>query len=132
MKKVKVLFHLNDPGRWPVALQNVRNFLKDVGQDAADAVVVANGPAVAAYAAGYPAAARESSSAGASCGLAGGGLIEQMNELAGQGVKFAACRNSLRMQSIEEGALPPFVLVVPAGVTEIARKQADGYAYIKP
>ncbi|MEW6425383.1 MAG: DsrE family protein [Bacillota bacterium] len=132
MKKVKVLFHLNDPGRWPAALQNIRNLLKDVGRDGADVAVVANGSAIVAYAAGYPAVAGESAPAGASCGLTGGGLIAQMKELAGQGVKFTACRNSLQMQSIAEDALPPFVLVVPAGVTEIAKKQAAGYAYIKP
>ncbi|MEW5898134.1 MAG: DsrE family protein [Bacillota bacterium] len=132
MKKVKVLFHLNDPGRWPTTLQNIGNLLKNVGQRGADVVVVANGSAVVAYVAGYLAAAGESAPAGASCGLARGGLIAQMRELAGQGVKFTACRNSLQMQSIAEDALPSFVLVVPAGVTEIARKQADGYAYIKP
>lgn len=59
-------------------------------------------------------------------------LLEQMNELAGKGVKFTACRNALKAHSLEENMRPDFVDVVPAGITEIVRKQKLGFAYIKP
>jgi hypothetical protein len=32
----------------------------------------------------------------------------------------------------DEESLPHFVAVVASGITEIARKQTEGYAYIKP
>lgn len=35
----------------------------------------------------------------------------------------------IRKEPVAEDALPSFALAVPAGVTEIARKQADGCAY---
>jgi intracellular sulfur oxidation DsrE/DsrF family protein len=48
------------------------------------------------------------------------------------GVQFVACRNSLVGNKIDEKVLPGFVKVVPAGVTELIKKQSEGYAYIKP
>jgi len=109
-----VLFHVNEPDRWAHALLNIANLLRDVGAERVTVEVVANGPAVRAYAEGD------------------GETLRQMRELHGRGVTFVACRNALRMQSIPEESLPPFVTVVPAGITEIARKQAVGFAYIKP
>lgn len=113
MGELKVLFHVNEPERWPRALLNISNFIKDVGRGNAEIEVVANGAAVKSY-------------------LAGDKLIQEMAGVAEWGVKFVACRNALRMHSLEESKLPSFVTVVPAGITEIAKKQAGGYAYIKP
>lgn len=113
MAELKVLFHVNEPERWPRALVNIGNFIKDVGQGNAEIEVVANGAAVTSY-------------------VAGDKLNQEMAGMADLGVKFVACRNALRMHSLEENTLPSFVAVVPAGITEIAKKQAEGYAYIKP
>jgi intracellular sulfur oxidation DsrE/DsrF family protein len=33
---------------------------------------------------------------------------------------------------INKESLPEFIHIVPAGITEIIRKQAEGYAYVKP
>jgi len=33
---------------------------------------------------------------------------------------------------LEEKSLHPFVTVIPAGITEIVKKQAEGYGYVKP
>lgn len=117
MSKLKVLFHVNENGKWDTALANATNLLKDIGPEGADAVVLANGPSVAAYVDDKKQSIMES--------------------LASQGVTFLACRNSLKKMCegnlcISEEGLPKFVTVVPAGVTELARRQADGYAYIKP
>ena len=49
MERLKVLFHINELERWDTALGNIINLLKDVGEDAVDAVVLANGPSVNAY-----------------------------------------------------------------------------------
>ena len=50
MGKLQVLFHVNEVDRWNVALGNIANLIKDIGEDNVDAVVLANGPSVAAYA----------------------------------------------------------------------------------
>lgn len=114
MDKLQALFHVNERDRWAHALLNITNFLRDVESGEVTVEVVANGPAVRAYAQGD------------------GEALRQMRELHRQGVTFVACRNALRMQNIPEESLAPFVTVVPAGITEIVRKQAAGYAYIKP
>jgi intracellular sulfur oxidation DsrE/DsrF family protein len=117
-KKMKVLLHVNENERWTMALGNATNFLKDVGQDVADVVIVVNGPAVSSY--------------GSS------DHIDTMDLLADKGVQFKACRNTLKKLCsegtvcISEETLPDFVEVVPAGISEIVRKQREGYAYVKP
>ncbi|QWR77342.1 DsrE family protein [Candidatus Magnetomonas plexicatena] len=119
MSKLRVLFHVNEPERWDVALGNVTNLIKDVGADAVDAVMLANGPSVLAY--------------------GDEEKLKTMEALSGQGVKFLACRNSLKKMCagggnvcISEELISPFITVIPAGITELIRRQADGYAYVKP
>lgn len=123
---LKVLFHLDESGRWERVVTNVTNFLNDVGPGQAQVEVVANGEAVTVFATG---SLDETGQPGSKPGLS---LIGRMNELAHMGVRFTACRNALRSHSISETSLPGFVVVVPAGITEIAKKQSEGYAYIKP
>ena len=118
MQKLKVLFHVNEPERCNIALGNITNLLKDVGSEAVDCVLVANGTAVIAY--------------------ADASKVETMSGLAAQGVQFYACNNSLKMMCdagnvcMRHESLPPFVTVVPAGITAIVKKQQEGYAYVKP
>lgn len=118
MKEMRLLLHVSDNDRWSTTLGNAINFLKDIGEDHADVVIVANGNAAASYA--YS------------------DKIETMEVLADRGVQFKACRNSLKKLCAEgsvcinEDALPGFVKVVPAGISEIVYKQQEGYAYVKP
>jgi len=56
-----------------------------------------------------------------------------IQELQAQGVRFEACGNTLRTRGIDPKQLAEGVVVVPAGMAEIARLEArEGYAYIKP
>jgi intracellular sulfur oxidation DsrE/DsrF family protein len=118
MGKLKVLFNVNEVDRWDAVLGNITNLMNDVGEDNVDAVVLANGPSVAAY--------------------ADAEKVEAMKGLSEKGVKFLVCRNSLKKMCsggavcISEENLPSFVTVVPAGITEIIKKQHKGYAYVKP
>jgi intracellular sulfur oxidation DsrE/DsrF family protein len=118
MNKLKVIFHVNENERWNIALGNITNLIKDVGEENVDIVVLANGPSVAAY------VDQEK--------------IEIMKGLSEKGAKFLACRNSLNKMCAEgiicinEESLPIFVQVIPAGITEIIKKQQEGYAYVKP
>ncbi|HQA04264.1 MAG TPA: DsrE family protein, partial [Thermodesulfovibrio thiophilus] len=109
---------VNENEKWNVALGNITNLIKDVGEDNADIVVLANGASVSAY--------------------VDDEKIKIMKALSEKGVKFIACRNSLKKMCadnvicINEDNLPSFVTVVPAGITEIIKKQQEGYAYVKP
>ena len=116
MNRLKLVFHINEPDKWQRVIMNINNFLNDVGQGNADIEVVANGEAVAVF---------------KNDGLTNN-FVEQMQKLAEIGVSFVACQNALKAQSIAKESLPEFVTVVPAGITEIARKQTEGFAYIKP
>ncbi len=118
MNKLKVLFHVNEVDRWDVAFANITNLVNDVGKDNVDVAVLANGPSVAAY--------------------ADADKVETMEDLAEKGAKFFVCRNSLKKLCsggavcLKEENLPSFVSVVPAAITEIIKKQHEGYAYVKP
>lgn len=113
---MKAIFHIDDPARWPLALGNAENLLAYCRERGMECVIelLANGPAVAAY---QPA----------------GELAQRMAALAAQPhTEFTACANALRAAGLSPAQLPPFVTVVPAGVAELAERQAAGYAYIKP
>ncbi|ADQ07249.1 conserved hypothetical protein [Caldicellulosiruptor hydrothermalis 108] len=128
MNELKVLFHINESSRWQMVLINITNFLNDVGQNNANVEVVINGEAVSIFKNKC-----QQAESGSLCNVSTNlSLLEQMEKLSEVGVKFTACRNALKAQLIDEESIPDFVRVVPAGITEIVRKQAEGYAYIKP
>jgi len=53
--------------------------------------------------------------------------------LAGMGVEFRVCHNSLMAFKVPEDKLLPEAKVVPAGVVEVTRlQQEEGFAYLKP
>ncbi|MGF2509065.1 DsrE family protein, partial [Ralstonia pseudosolanacearum] len=53
--------------------------------------------------------------------------------LAGMGVEFRVCHNSLAAFKVPEDKLLLEAKVVPAGVVEVTRLQQDeGFAYLKP
>ncbi|MBC8529390.1 DsrE family protein [Christensenellaceae bacterium NSJ-44] len=112
---MRVIFHVDEEEKWPLALGNVKNMVAYCRQNASayEIEVVANSQAVLTY--------RES-----------GHLEAEMQALSQQGVKFAACQNALRALGISQEELSGFVHPVPAGVVELAQKQAQGFAYIKP
>lgn len=55
----------------------------------------------------------------------------KIKELAGRGIVFVACRNTLRERKIADAELVPEAGFVPAGIIEIADKQEKGWAYLK-
>lgn len=55
-----------------------------------------------------------------------------IEELHFKNVAFSVCSNAMRALGITEDMLCNFVQIVPSGVGELVRKQAEGYAYIKP
>ncbi len=114
MASYKALFHINESEKWNTVMANANNLVRDLGNGGVTVVVIANGEAVRDYAYGNEE------------------FLSAMGETASQGVEFLACRNALVGNRIDAALLPRWVKVVPAAVTELVTRQADGYAYIKP
>lgn len=56
-----------------------------------------------------------------------------VSALAGRGVDFRVCDNTLQTRNINPNTLLMETKVVPSGVAEVARLQAkEGYVYLKP
>ena len=119
VKTVKTIYHLND-GRPQAqrALNNIRNHL-DV-DPSAKIVVVTHGAGIDFLLEGAEAAD----------GTAFSGPVE---ELAQRGVKFEVCNNTLVQRHIAKEKILKLAVIVPSGVAEVARLQAqEGYTYIRP
>jgi hypothetical protein len=56
---------------------------------------------------------------------------EILKRMAEQGVKPAACRNSMRDRNVTTEDLFPFATTVDSGVAELVRKQEAGWSYVK-
>ena len=59
------------------------------------------------------------------------GLGDLMQALHEVGVDFVVCFNSLDELGMQKSDLYPFMTLVPSGILEIVRREADGYAYIR-
>ncbi len=115
--KIKVVFHVNcdDEKTLLIALNNMENLLKNVPADEAAVNLVANGTAVRLF-------QRERAAQYAS----------RIEGLSGEAVQFSVCNNSLNSLGIKPEDLLESCQVVPAGILEIIRLQAEGCAYVKP
>ncbi|HMK60487.1 MAG TPA: DsrE family protein [Dissulfurispiraceae bacterium] len=118
MEHLNVLIHIDENEKWKVVLGNISNLLDDVGEKVTDVIVLANGYAVYGY--------------------SDPEKVSSMEQLAARGVKFFACRNSLNnmcregVACLKEEIMPSFITIVPVGITELIKRQNNGYAYIKP
>jgi intracellular sulfur oxidation DsrE/DsrF family protein len=107
-----VVFHVDEIGKWGLALTNIANLLEAAGQEGSLVELVANAEAVK--------------------GFLDPALVSKMEPLAHRGVRFIACQNALRGYQVREAYLPSFVNIVQAGVVELVQRQNEGYAYLKP
>jgi intracellular sulfur oxidation DsrE/DsrF family protein len=56
-----------------------------------------------------------------------------IGELAGRGVEFRVCNNTLTTRKLSKDRVVMEASVVPSGVAEVARLQAkDGFVYLRP
>ncbi len=113
MDKYKVVFHIDEQGKASLVLHNINNLIDDIGGDNLTIEMVANSDAVKIL-------------------LRSSSEIELLHELAEKQVMICACANALRNFEIKKDELLEFVTIVPSGVGEIVRKQASGWAYIRP
>ena len=116
MDTYRVVFHIDESAisRANMVLHNIQNLIDDLGQGNGEVALVANGEGVKALLRSPNVHKR------------------QISKLAQRGVQFLACRNSLRFMGLDEDDTLDPIVVVPAGVSELAKKQAEGWAYIRP
>ena len=113
-----VVYHINDSASAAALLVNVGNHL---------AAAPDNRIHVVSHGRGIDFLLREARD--------GNGEIyaNKVKVLADKGVQFKVCRNTLRGRKLDDNAVEVGVIVVPAGVVEIARLQLEEKAaYIKP
>lgn len=103
----------NDPAKWNLALNNARNLQDDVGAANVDIEIVAYGPGIGMLKLESPSGAR-------------------VGDAAKAGIKVTACENTMRGQKLTKDDMLAGISYVPAGVTEIMRKQHEGWAYLRP
>ena len=111
---LKAVVHINftDSERQKHGLKNVTNILKE--EKGAEIEVVCHGGGI---------------------GLLVKDKTDHADEVARlikEGVRFAACENTLRDKSIPKENLLPDVTTVPSGAVEVIRKQQEGFGYFKP
>ena len=117
-KTHKVVFEVSIDGaeNWQGALRNVENTRKELGAGT-KIEVVTHGKGVGMLLAKTSAENAE--------------LKAKLDQLHAAGVVFAACENTMKREKLEKKDLVELSTTVPSGVSEVVRKQADGYAYIK-
>jgi intracellular sulfur oxidation DsrE/DsrF family protein len=113
--QAKVVFQVsdNDPAKWNLTLNNVRNVQADLGEDKVTAEIVVYGPGISMLKLGSP-------------------VAQRVADALGKNVKVVACENTMKAQKLTYDDMLPKIGYVPAGVVELIQRQGDGYAYIRP
>jgi len=114
----KIVLQISDPNpfKQTLVLNVASNLIKHYGQDEVDIEIVAFGP-------GLRLLFKENSNG------------NRITALAGSGVKFSACSNTIKNMGKKLGYLPeinPKAVKVSAGVVRIIELQDKGYYLIKP
>jgi len=114
LKKYRVIFHIDEIKKSKLVLGNIKNLIKDLGEENLEIELLANSEAVKLM-------LKNSNE-----------FLEELNSLKLQNVTFVACSNSLYQMNLGKELLFDFCIVVPSGVGEVVIKQSNGYSYIKP
>ena len=119
--KQKVVYHINmsDPKVLMAALRNMQNHINAVGKDNIDLRVVIHGGGIALL----QLANKDAN------------FADKISNLKREGVHFNVCNNTLVGKKINyKNDLYDVSKddIVPSGVAEIAKLEAEGYAYVKP
>lgn len=117
--QVKVVYHLNEGApQASRAIGNIRNHL--AADPTAKIVVVTHGQGIDFLLEGATNPANQP-------------FAGSIGELAGRGVEFRVCNNTLVTRNIPKDRVIMEASVVPSGVAEVARLQAkEGFVYLRP
>ena len=115
----KVVYHVNEGVQQASrAIGNIRNHLN--ADPKAKIVVVTHGPGIDFLLEGAE-------------NMAGAKFTGAIAELAGRGVEFRVCNNTLVSRKINKDQVIQEAKVVPSGVAEVANLQArDKFVYLRP
>ena len=115
----KVVYHVNEGVQQASrAIGNIRNYLN--ADPKAKIVVVTHGPGIDFLLEGAE-------------NMAGAKFTGAIAELAGRGVEFRVCNNTLVSRKINKDQVIQEAKVVPSGVAEVANLQArDKFVYLRP
>jgi intracellular sulfur oxidation DsrE/DsrF family protein len=102
-----------DTGKWNLALNNARNLQTDLGAANVAIEIDAYGPGIGML-------------------KADSVVGNRIGEALGNGVKVAACENTMRGQKLQKADMLNGIGYVGAGVVEIMQKQQQGWAYLRP
>ncbi len=118
-RQEKVVYHFNDSANATAGLNNIKNHLSASPPDT-KIVAVSHGKGVDFMLDG--ATDKE-----------GNPYSVKVEELQAKGVEFRVCNNTLKSRNIDPKTVLPNAKIVPSGVAEIGRLQAqEGYVYLKP
>lgn len=112
-EKLVVQVSDNDPKKWNLALNNMKNVQDALGKDKVDIELVVYGPGIDML--------KLESSAG-----------NRVGDALANGIKVVACENTMDAQKLTKADMLNGISYVPAGVIELMQKQQQGYAYIRP
>ena len=117
--QVKVVYHLNEGiPQASRAIGNIRNHL--AADPAAKIVVVTHGQGIDFLLDGATNPTNQP-------------FAGSIGELAGRGVEFRVCNNTLVTRNVSKDRVVMEASVVPSGVAEVARLQAkEGFVYLRP
>ena len=59
-------------------------------------------------------------------------VYNKVEEALSEGVKIVACENTMKAQNISRNQMLPNIGYVKAGIVELIKLQAAGWAYVKP
>jgi intracellular sulfur oxidation DsrE/DsrF family protein len=115
----KVVYHVNEGVQQASrAIGNIRNHLN--ADPKAKIVVVTHGPGIDFLLEGAE-------------NMAGAKFTGAIAELAGRGVEFRVCNNTLVSRKINKDQVIQEAKIVPSGVAEVANLQAkEKYVYLRP
>ena len=114
----KVVYHFNDSANATAGMNNIRNHLS--ASPNAKIVAVTHGKGIDFLLDG--AADKD-----------GNPYNVKVEELQAKGVEFRVCNNTLVSRKVDPKTVLPGAKIVPSGVAEIGKLQAqDGYVYLKP
>ena len=115
---MKILLHIDESERWPMVVSNLKNMSKAKKSLRPDleVEVVVTGEAI-----------RDLINMGHD-----ENIYQALKASDEVGFTVAGCHNSLSRYSIPKENIFSFVKVVPAGLIEVAEKESEGFAYVKP
>lgn len=103
----------NDPERWTLALNNAKNFQKDLGKNNVNIEIVAYGPGINML--------KKNSK-----------VAKRLEEAKAQGITVLACENTMRNKKVSRNEMHTHISYIDSGVVEIMNKQRGGWTYLRP